>query len=189
MAHFRTLVNCGIVYPHRHLPCYFHPSARIQVLISTTGNILRQRFRVNIVLQDQLPIQHLLPIECKISISEYAEPKSTYKKEISPEQLDEDSLGSNLSEPKEETKIIKEEIECEIENEAKIECPICYNLIHECNKITINSCHIYCIDCIKTYLHTNQFKTLTCALCRDNIHTFLSRDENINLLKSLFKFK
>lgn len=189
MSHFRVLVNCGIVYPHRDLPSYFHPSSRIEVLILTTGNILRQRFRLSIPIEEQLPIQHKLPIECKISNTEYAEPKTIYEKKTLFAKLEPKASTSNLAEPKENKKITKEEIECEIEEETKIECPICYNLIHECNKIGINSCHIYCIDCIKTYLHTNQFKTLTCALCRDNIHTFLSREENIKLLKSQFKFK
>ena len=190
MAHFRALVNCGIVYPHRDLPSYFHPSARIEVLThnSIPLLILRQRFVVDIILQDQLPIQHVLPIQCKISVSEYPEPKSIYQEESSPEKLEIEPSSSNVSEAKENIKITKEEIECEIEEETKNECPICYNLIHELNKITINSCHTYCMECMNTYLHTNQFKSLTCALCRDNIHTFLSREDNIKLLKSQFKF-
>ena len=190
MAHFGVLVNCGIVYPHRDLPSYFHPSARIEVLThnSIPLLILRQRFVVDIILQEQLPIQHVLPIQCKISISEYAEPKSRVEKESLPEKLEIESSSSNLSESKENSKISKEEIECELEEEIKNECPICYNLIHECNKISINSCHTYCIDCMRTYLHTNQFKSLSCALCRDKIHTFVSREENIKLLKGQFKF-
>lgn len=189
MSHFRVLVNSGIRYPYVTLPSYFHPSARISYRRNSEGVILRQRFRLSISIEEQLPIQHILPIECKISITEYAEPKIKYEKKTSFVKFESKDIPSNFSEPKENKKITKEEIECEIEEETKIECPICYNLIHECNKIAINSCHIYCIDCIKTYLHTNQFKTLTCALCRDNIHTFLSREENIKLLKSQFKFK
>lgn len=100
MSHFRVLVNCGIVYPHREVPSYFHPSSRIEVLISTTGNILRQRFRVDIVLEEQLPIQHILPIQCKISISEYAEPKSKYQEERLCEKLKIELSNSNLSEAK-----------------------------------------------------------------------------------------
>lgn len=188
MSHFRVLITSGLVYPHRNLPPYFHPSARIEVLISTTRNILRQRFVVDIILEDQLPIQHVLPIECKISIIEYAEPKSKYQEESSAEKLEIESSSSNLAEAKKNTRIIQEEIECEIEEDEKVECSICYGSIHECNKITINSCHTYCIDCIVSYLYTNQFKSLTCALCRDKIDTFSSRDENIKVLKTQFKF-
>lgn len=189
MSHFRVLVNSGLVYPHRNLPPYFHPSARIEVLVSANiRRIIRQRFVVDIILQEQIPIQHILPIECKISIIEYAEPKSKYQEESSAEKLEVESSSSNLAEAKKITRIIQEEIECEIEENEKVECSICYGLIHECNKITINSCHTYCIDCMVNYLHTNQFKSLTCALCRNKIDTFSSRDENIKLLKSQFKF-
>jgi len=188
MAHFKVLVNCGIVYPHRNLPSYFHPTARITVRRSLAGTILRQQFRVDIELENQLPIQHVIPIQCNISISEYAEPKSKDEKESPLDKLEVDDLTSNLSESKENKKITKEELECELEEEIKNECPICYNLIHECNKISINSCHTYCIDCMRNYLQTNQFKSLSCALCRDKIHTFESREENIELLKSQFKF-
>jgi len=191
MSYFQILINSGEIYPFSNLPSYFHPSARIERIISTeTGITLSQRFQVDIVLQEQLPIANILPIECNILISQQAEEKGNVKRLN--EKMEEECSPENKSvledDSKEQKKISQEAIE-EKEEENYTECPICYTFIHDSNKIMINSCHTYCIDCIMSYLHTNQFKPLKCAMCRKDIHSLLSKDENICLLKNTFQFK
>ena len=61
----------------------------------------------------------------------------------------------------------------------KFECAICYENI-SCNYANLNCNHIFCNNCIKTQIQTNN---ICCALCRTQITNITS--DNITELKKI----
>jgi len=73
-----------------------------------------------------------------------------------------------------ETKIVA------CKEDSKFECPICYDEIEDCKRVTTNCNHDVCGNCMETYLtgvSNYNFKNPLCCMCRVPIKSITFTDE------------
>jgi len=72
--------------------------------------------------------------------------------------------------------------------EAKFECPICYDEMDDCKRVTTNCNHDVCCSCMDTYLtglSEYNFRTPLCCMCRVPINSIsFTEEETLNTIKN-----